>query len=264
MSCFLEGLHSTCLKIWRHNNECPTFAWSGRYVADSSQIYPSYCCCYWKHCLLHRLGKRERQFSINCVSSVLPVSYIDKVFIICLKLVRSFSLPCPPLYTSLGNVIIYGNTVDVYTTTQALLSLGISGDRIHLVHPPLHSNITSLNNNAIEMAVQKALSANDVSVHHDSLLAQWNDGNHPDPIEHASFTTKTKPFRLQCSVRMFLLWETPAKIQPKVQNCRTVGLKEILYTIQKDVSPGQACFEMYSRVSTPSAGLCQDTELHLH
>ncbi|XP_053103219.1 cilia- and flagella-associated protein 61 isoform X4 [Hemicordylus capensis] len=102
------------------------------------------------------------------------------------------------VFTS-GNVIVYGNTIDIYTTIEALLSLGITGCRIHLVHPPLRSNITSLNNNAIEEAVQKALSRAGVTEYHDSLLAQWNDGDHPDPITHASFTTKTKPFRLQCS-----------------------------------------------------------------
>ncbi|KAL8194299.1 UNVERIFIED_CONTAM: hypothetical protein K2H54_013491 [Gekko kuhli] len=98
-----------------------------------------------------------------------------------------------------GNVIVYGNKSDVYTTVETLVSLGISGSRIHLVHPPLQSNVTAINNNAIEKAVDKALSQAGVSVHHDSLLAQWNEGNHPDPIVQASFTTKTKPFKLQCS-----------------------------------------------------------------
>uniref|UniRef100_A0A670Y9B6 L-amino-acid oxidase n=1 Tax=Pseudonaja textilis TaxID=8673 RepID=A0A670Y9B6_PSETE len=100
---------------------------------------------------------------------------------------------------STGNIIVYGNTIDVYTTIESLLSLGISGYCIHLVHPPSNSNITSLNNNAIERAIKKALSRSGVTEHHDSLLAQWNDGNYPDPITCASFTTNTKPFQLQCS-----------------------------------------------------------------
>ncbi|XP_061443815.1 cilia- and flagella-associated protein 61 isoform X3 [Rhineura floridana] len=98
-----------------------------------------------------------------------------------------------------GNVIVYGNTIDIYTTIAVLLSLGISGSHIHLVHPPSCSNVTSLNNNTIENAVQRALSRAGVTVYRDSLLAQWNDGNHPDPIAFASFTTNTKPFKLQCS-----------------------------------------------------------------
>nr|XP_056718256.1 cilia- and flagella-associated protein 61 [Euleptes europaea] len=98
-----------------------------------------------------------------------------------------------------GNVIVYGNTIDIYTTIETLISLGVSGSRIHLVHPPRQSNVTSINNNAIEKAVNRALSQVGVSVHRDCLLAQWNDGHHPDPIVQASFTTKTKPLRLQCS-----------------------------------------------------------------
>ncbi|XP_042320316.1 cilia- and flagella-associated protein 61 [Sceloporus undulatus] len=100
---------------------------------------------------------------------------------------------------SSGNVIVYGNTIDIYTTIESLLSLGISGSHIYVVHPPSCSNVTAINNNAIEKAVQRALSRAGVTEHHDSLLAQWNDGNYPDPIAFVSFTTKTKPFRLQCS-----------------------------------------------------------------
>uniref|UniRef100_A0A8C3SFM6 Cilia and flagella associated protein 61 n=1 Tax=Chelydra serpentina TaxID=8475 RepID=A0A8C3SFM6_CHESE len=98
-----------------------------------------------------------------------------------------------------GNVIVYGNTIDIYSTAQTLLSLGIHGSRIHLVQPPLSSNVTCLNNNAIEKAVKEALSTNDVCVYYDSMLAQWNEGDHPDPITCASFTTNTRPFKLQCT-----------------------------------------------------------------
>uniref|UniRef100_A0A7M4EV36 Cilia and flagella associated protein 61 n=1 Tax=Crocodylus porosus TaxID=8502 RepID=A0A7M4EV36_CROPO len=98
-----------------------------------------------------------------------------------------------------GNVIVYGNTIDTYTTVETLLSLGINGSRIHLIQLPLSSNVTCLNNNAIERAVKEALSMADVSVYYDSILAQWNEGSHPDPITCASFTSNTKPFKLQCS-----------------------------------------------------------------
>ncbi|XP_028928234.1 cilia- and flagella-associated protein 61 isoform X2 [Ornithorhynchus anatinus] len=98
-----------------------------------------------------------------------------------------------------GNVIVYGNTIDIYTTVETLLSLGINGSRIHIVQPPLSSNITCLNNYAVEKAIQETLEMADVTVYHDALLAQWNEGNHPDPITCASFTTPTKPFKIQCS-----------------------------------------------------------------
>ncbi|KAM4770899.1 cilia- and flagella-associated protein 61 [Rhinophrynus dorsalis] len=97
-----------------------------------------------------------------------------------------------------GNVIVYGNTLDSYTTISTLLSLGISGHRIHLVQPALTSNITCFNNYAIEESVQKALSEAGVSSYYNCKLAQWNDGADPDPIHCASFTTDTKPLRLHC------------------------------------------------------------------
>ncbi|KFQ07514.1 Uncharacterized protein C20orf26, partial [Leptosomus discolor] len=109
---------------------------------------------------------------------------------------------------SKGNVIVYGNTIDIYTTVEMLLSLGINGSRIHLVQPPLSSNVTCLNNNEIESAVQEALSKAGVSVYYDSILAQWNGGDDPDLITCAAFTTDTKPFKLQCSAFFSFAYRT--------------------------------------------------------
>ncbi|XP_071661674.1 cilia- and flagella-associated protein 61 isoform X2 [Patagioenas fasciata] len=100
---------------------------------------------------------------------------------------------------SQGNVIVYGNTIDIYTTVEALLSLGIAGSRIHLVQPPVGSSVTCLNNAALEGAVQDALSRAGVSVHRDAVLARWGRAGHADRITWAAFTTDTKPFQLQCS-----------------------------------------------------------------
>nr|XP_048311477.1 cilia- and flagella-associated protein 61 isoform X2 [Myodes glareolus] len=99
-----------------------------------------------------------------------------------------------------GKVIVYGNTIDAYTTVETLLHTGVNGNRIYFVHPPADSSTTCINNYVIESAVQDALTAAGVTVYQDSLLAQWNDGQDPDPIHSASFTTSTKPFRLECSV----------------------------------------------------------------
>ncbi|XP_075562847.1 cilia- and flagella-associated protein 61 [Pelecanus crispus] len=107
-----------------------------------------------------------------------------------------------------GNIIVYGNTIDIYTTVETLLSLGIDGSRIHLVQPPLSSNVTCLNNNEIESAVQEALSKAGVSVYDDSILAQWNEGDDPDLITCAAFTTNTKPFKLQCSAFFSFAYRT--------------------------------------------------------
>nr|XP_014350839.1 PREDICTED: cilia- and flagella-associated protein 61-like [Latimeria chalumnae] len=98
------------------------------------------------------------------------------------------------------NAIVYGNTLDVYTTIQTLLHLGVSGSCIHLVHPPSNSNVTCFNNFTIENAIQKAISTLGVAIYYNSILAHWNDGDDPDPITSASFTTDLQPFRLECSV----------------------------------------------------------------
>ncbi|XP_040602368.1 cilia- and flagella-associated protein 61 isoform X1 [Mesocricetus auratus] len=98
-----------------------------------------------------------------------------------------------------GKVIVYGNTLDAYTTVETLLHIGMKGDCIYFVHPPADSNISCINNYVIESAVEDAIRAAKVAVYRESLLAQWNDGQDPDPIHSACFTTPTKPFRLECS-----------------------------------------------------------------
>ncbi|KAL1785794.1 cilia-and flagella-associated protein 61 [Sigmodon hispidus] len=98
-----------------------------------------------------------------------------------------------------GKVIVYGNTIDAYTTVETLLHIGMMGNCIYFVHPPADSNITCFNNYMIEKAVEDALAAAGVTVYQDALLAQWNDGQDPDPIHSACFTTSTKPFRLECT-----------------------------------------------------------------
>nr|XP_036878416.1 cilia- and flagella-associated protein 61 isoform X2 [Manis javanica] len=103
-------------------------------------------------------------------------------------------------FTTEGNVIVYGNTIDTYTTVETLLNIGVRGSSIHLVQPPPTSTVTCINNYSVESAVEDALRAAGVTSHRDALLAQWNDGLYPDPIHSACFTTPTKPFKLACSV----------------------------------------------------------------
>ncbi|NXI90493.1 CFA61 protein, partial [Psophia crepitans] len=123
----------------------------------------------------------------------------------CLKAMRWLK---ENVVNSEGNVIVYGNTIDIYTTVETLLSLGINGSHIHLVQPPLSSNVTCLNNEDIESAVQEALSKAGVSVYYDSILAQWDEGDDPDLIMCAAFTTNTNPFKLQCSAFFSFAYRT--------------------------------------------------------
>uniref|UniRef100_A0A8C5X985 Cilia and flagella associated protein 61 n=1 Tax=Malurus cyaneus samueli TaxID=2593467 RepID=A0A8C5X985_9PASS len=102
------------------------------------------------------------------------------------------------LVSSEGNVIVYGNTTDIYTTVETLLSLGIEGSRIHLVQAPLSSAGPCLSDAALERVVGEALSEAGVAVHPDSVLAQWGQDDQ-GLITWAAFTTATDELRLQCS-----------------------------------------------------------------
>uniref|UniRef100_A0A8C6ZJ35 Cilia and flagella associated protein 61 n=1 Tax=Nothoprocta perdicaria TaxID=30464 RepID=A0A8C6ZJ35_NOTPE len=98
-----------------------------------------------------------------------------------------------------GNVIVYGGTIDVYTTVATLLALGIGGSRIHVVQPPSGSQLTCLNEGAVEGAVAAALAEAGVAVHTGALLAAWDAGDGPGRVTWATFTTNTKLLQLPCS-----------------------------------------------------------------
>ncbi|NWT88451.1 CFA61 protein, partial [Lanius ludovicianus] len=111
------------------------------------------------------------------------------------------------LVSSKGNVIVYGNTIDIYTAVEALLSLGIDGSRIHLVQAPLSSAGPCLGDAALERTVGEALAGAGVAVHPASVLAQWGQGDH-GLIAWAAFTTATTPLRLQCSAFFSFAYRT--------------------------------------------------------
>ncbi|XP_078714752.1 cilia- and flagella-associated protein 61 isoform X1 [Lampetra fluviatilis] len=99
-----------------------------------------------------------------------------------------------------GNAIVYGSSLDAYTTVQTLLKLCVAGSRIHLAEPPHGYTVCCFNNFAVESAIRGALLQAGVKVHSSCLLAHWNENaQQSDLITSASFTTDTKPFSLECS-----------------------------------------------------------------
>ncbi|XP_059696619.1 cilia- and flagella-associated protein 61 [Haemorhous mexicanus] len=111
------------------------------------------------------------------------------------------------LIRSSGNIIVYGNTIDTYTTVEALLSSGIDGSRIHLVRAPLGSASPCLPEAALECAVGEVLAGAGVTVHPDSILAQWGQGHH-GLITWAAFTTASSLLHLQCSAFFSFAYRT--------------------------------------------------------
>ncbi|XP_077075581.1 cilia- and flagella-associated protein 61 [Siphateles boraxobius] len=99
-----------------------------------------------------------------------------------------------------GDAVVYGNTIDVFTCVEMLMRLGVSGRRIHVVHPPKDDTSSCFHDGSVDHAVKLALEKEEVQVHHDCLLKQLNDGQHTDPVTSVSFTTDGPTLRLECAV----------------------------------------------------------------
>uniref|UniRef100_A0AAR2J4M6 Cilia- and flagella-associated protein 61 N-terminal domain-containing protein n=1 Tax=Pygocentrus nattereri TaxID=42514 RepID=A0AAR2J4M6_PYGNA len=99
-----------------------------------------------------------------------------------------------------GNAVVYGDSTDVYSCVEMLLCLGVRGSRIHVVHTLADKPTSCFQNPAVDQAVRNALQNKEVNVHHNCLLAQLNDGQHPEPLKAVSFTIDGPPLRLECAV----------------------------------------------------------------
>ncbi|XP_037989689.1 cilia- and flagella-associated protein 61 isoform X2 [Motacilla alba alba] len=111
------------------------------------------------------------------------------------------------LISSTGNVIVYGNTIDMYTTVETLLSFGIDGSRIHLVRAPLGSASPCLAEATLERAVGEALAEAGVALHPESVLAHWGQGDH-GLLTWAAFSTASHLLHLQCSAFFSFAYRT--------------------------------------------------------
>lgn len=120
---------------------------------------------------------------------------------------------------------MYGNSIDVYSCVEALLAIGVCGSRIHLVHPPTENPESCFEDPTVGKAVMKALDKSGVHIHHSYLLAQWNDGQHQDPITSVSFTSGLvdgPPLRLNCAVRLLLNYFDMLTLIPTVRKVKEI------------------------------------------
>uniref|UniRef100_U3JPT9 Cilia and flagella associated protein 61 n=1 Tax=Ficedula albicollis TaxID=59894 RepID=U3JPT9_FICAL len=112
------------------------------------------------------------------------------------------------LDSSTGNVIVYGNTIDMYTTVEALLSLGIEGSHIHVVQAPLGCGSPCLEDEAVQGRVQEALAEAGVTLHPERVLARWerDERGHISGAEFGS--AEGEALRLPCAAFFSFAYRT--------------------------------------------------------
>ncbi|XP_028296507.1 cilia- and flagella-associated protein 61 isoform X3 [Gouania willdenowi] len=98
-----------------------------------------------------------------------------------------------------GKAIIYGEGVDVLSSLQVLLSLGVSGSRIHLVLPGPSSS-SWFPDPVLDKAVQSAMDGAQVQVHLLSDLDQMDHDQASQRLTSVTLTTGGEPLHLECGV----------------------------------------------------------------
>ncbi|XP_053736719.1 cilia- and flagella-associated protein 61 [Synchiropus splendidus] len=96
--------------------------------------------------------------------------------------------------------VVYGSDIDVYTSVQTLLELGVVGSRIHLVHPPRDPGSRVFPDRVVEEAVMGAMEKEGVRVYSDLLLTQMNEGDPPDLLTSVTFTGRGQSLQLPCGL----------------------------------------------------------------
>lgn len=108
-----------------------------------------------------------------------------------------FTGPC----LCLDNAVVYGNSIDVFTTVETLQELGVQGHRIHVVLTAPEPGASCFGEPEVEKVVMAALEKAGVQVHHHCLLALMNQGDpRPNRLTSVSFTTSGQPLHLPCGV----------------------------------------------------------------
>ena len=108
-----------------------------------------------------------------------------------------------PASRSLGNAVVYGGGLDLYTCVETLLALGVPGSRVHLVlAPPGPAPAPCcFGDPEVGRAVDGALRGAGVPVHRDCVLARMDTDRGSGRITSLSFSTRGAPLHLPCGVR---------------------------------------------------------------
>ncbi|NXM88324.1 CFA61 protein, partial [Oenanthe oenanthe] len=114
------------------------------------------------------------------------------------------------LDSSTGNVIVYGNTIDMYTTVEALLSLGIQGSHVHVVQAPLGRGSPCLEDAEVQGRVQEALAEAGVTLHPERVLARWerDKRGHISAAEFSGAEGEGEPLQLPCAAFFSFAYRT--------------------------------------------------------
>ncbi|XP_065845247.1 cilia- and flagella-associated protein 61-like isoform X2 [Oscarella lobularis] len=91
------------------------------------------------------------------------------------------------------HAIVYGNSLSAYSTVEGLLSLGLKGEQIEFVKPPLEASACFGNATVAEL-VEKELRERGVSVRENFLFTSWNE---TDDVAHFTQGTDGK-LELHC------------------------------------------------------------------
>ncbi|TRY84483.1 hypothetical protein DNTS_035831 [Danionella cerebrum] len=110
----------------------------------------------------------------------------------------SMTITTAPAHSS--DVVVYGNSIDVFTCVETLVRLKVRGHRIHLLHPPKDDDDSScFQDTAVECAIRLALDEQEVHTYYNFMLVELNDGQQTDTVTSASFCSDGETLRLECA-----------------------------------------------------------------
>ena len=103
---------------------------------------------------------------------------------------------------SLGNAVVYGSGLDLYTCVETLLVLGVPASWVHLVLTPPGTPPAAccFGDPEVGRAVDRALRRAGVRIHRDCVLARMDTDRTTGRITSLSFSTQGVPLHLPCGV----------------------------------------------------------------